>query len=194
MLQITQNLTGELSKSLNFLYRDSPLESIKCVEIGSFEGLGSIVIHDKLCKHESSSLICIDPFDDEYVKGSTTLSFWNSACKGQKGRFYHNTKNYNKIIPMQGYSDEMILKIDDNTIDFAYIDGDHSPEQVYKDACGIFKKMKVGGIILFDDYLWFMNGIRTQLGIDKFLSEYSGKYEILLKNYQLAIKVTQTPI
>ena len=94
---------------------------------------------------------------------------------------------------MQGYSDEMILKLEDNTVDFAYIDGDHSPKQVYKDACGIFKKMKVGSIILFDDYLWCINGIRTQDGVDRFLLEYSGKYELLLKNYQLAIKVTQTP-
>jgi predicted O-methyltransferase YrrM len=192
MTQVTVDLTKNLKDSLNLLYKTKPADKLICVEIGSFEGIGSILIHDTLCNNEYSKLFCIDPFDDEYVKGSTTLSFWNSACKGQKQRFYHNTKNYKKIIPMQGYSDEMILKLDDNTIDFAYIDGDHSPEQVNKDACGIFKKMKVGSIILFDDYLWCINGIRTQLGIDKFLSEYSGKYELLLKNYQLAIKVTQT--
>jgi predicted O-methyltransferase YrrM len=191
MIKITVDLTQHLRNNLKQLYLNIPAHKLICVEIGSFEGGGSILIHDTLCNNESSRLFCIDPFDDEYVKGSTTLSFWNSACQGQKQRFYHNTKNYKKIIPMQGYSDEMILKIDDNTIDFAYIDGDHSPEQVYKDACAIFKKMKVGGIILFDDYLWCINGIRTQLGIDKFLSEYSGKYELLLKNYQLAIRLLE---
>lgn len=188
-MHFTSDLTPNLKKSLYECYTSKVVSKMNCVEIGSFEGMGSILINDYLCTHPESVLYCIDPFDDEYVKGSITLSFWNSACKGQKQRFYHNTKNYKKIFPMQGYSDEMILKLDDNTIDFAYIDGDHSPEQVYKDACGIFKKMKVGGIILFDDYLWCVNGIRTQLGIDKFLSEYSGKYELLLKNYQLAIRL-----
>ena len=46
----------------------------------------------------------------------------------------------------------MIPKLLDNTIDFAYIDGDHSPEQVYKDAINILPKMKSNSIILFDDY------------------------------------------
>ena len=191
---MTVDLTQHLRNNLKQLYLNNPDHKLICVEIGSFEGIGSILIHDTLCNNESSQLFCIDPFDDEYVKGSKEMSFWNSACKGQKERFHHNTKHYTKIIPMQGYSDEMFLKLDDSSIDFVYIDGDHSPEQVYKDACAIFKKMKDGGIILFDDYLWVMNKITTQLGIDKFLAEYSGKYELLLKNYQLAIRVIQSPI
>jgi hypothetical protein len=39
-----------------------------------------------------------------------------------------------------------------NTINFVYIDGDHSPEQVYKDAVNMLPKMKSNGIILFYDY------------------------------------------
>jgi predicted O-methyltransferase YrrM len=190
---ITQDLTKNLGDSLRTLYSHIPITPYTCVEIGSFEGLGSILIDKYLCNHPDSKLYCIDPFDDEYVKGSETLSFWNSACEGQKERFYHNTKLHTKIIPMQGYSDEMIQKLDNNTIDFAYIDGDHSPEQVYKDAVNIFPKMKDNSIILFDDYLWNINNIRTRDGIDKFLNEYSGKYNLLLKNYQIAIQITLTP-
>jgi hypothetical protein len=87
----------------------------------------------------------------------------------------------------------MILKIEDNSVDFVYIDGDHSPEQVYKDAVNMFPKMKKLGIILFDDYGFTTNGVITAKGIDKFLDEYEGKYELLFKNYQLAVRVTQTP-
>jgi hypothetical protein len=49
--------------------------------------------------------------------------------------------------------------------------------------------MKNNGIILFDDYLFNVNGVITRDGIDKFLQEYEGKYEILFKEYQAAIKV-----
>jgi len=99
------------------------------------------------------------------------------------------TKNFSKIIECKEISDTMIPKLEENNIDFAYIDGDHSPEQVYKDAVNIFKKMKIGGIILFDDYLWEINGMKTKIGIDKFLDEYIGKYKLLFKNYQLAISI-----
>jgi hypothetical protein len=185
----TYDLTNNLKVSLRELYHNKPVEQLLCVEIGSFEGRGSIVIHNYLCNNTNSKLYCIDPFDDEYVKGSSTMSFWNSACKGQKARFYNNTQDYTKIIPMQGYSDEMILKLEDKTIDFAYIDGDHSAEQVYKDAVAIFPKMKHNSILLFDDYEWVKNGHITKNGIDKFLNEYSDKYILLFKNLQLAIRI-----
>jgi hypothetical protein len=187
----TIDLTYHLKVSLTKLF-NNPTHAMNCVEIGSFEGIGSILIHEMLCKNENSRLYCIDPFDDEYVKGNEQLSFWNKACIGQRGRFYNNTKHIEKIIPLQGYSDEMILKIEDNTIHFAYIDGDHSPEQVYKDAVNIFPKMKNLGIILFDDYGFTTNGVITAKGIDKFLYEYSERYELLFKDYQLAIRIIQT--
>ena len=43
---------------------------------------------------------------------------------------------------------------------------------------------KEKGFMLFDDYLWEDTGI----GIDKFLNEYSGKYDLLAKDYQVLIK------
>ena len=96
---------------------------------------------------------------------------------------------FTKIVPMEGYSDDMIIKLEDRSIDFAYIDGDHSEEQVYKDAIGIFPKMKSNSIILFDDYKWSMHGHITKNGIDRFLNEYYGKYRLIFKKYQLAIHI-----
>lgn len=188
-MQCTIDLTLHLKESLEILYQTNPKQQMLCVEIGSFEGIGSILINNVLCNHSNSKLLCIDPFDDEYVKGNDKMAFWNSACKGQLGRFKKNTINYPKIIECKGTSDAIIPTLEDNSIDFAYIDGDHSPEQVYKDAVNTFPKMKKCGIILFDDYLWNINGIRTAIGIDKFLHEYTGKYTLLIKNYQLAISI-----
>jgi hypothetical protein len=69
------------------------------------------------------------------------------------------------------------------------IDGDHSPEQVYKDAVNMWPKMKKGSVILFDDYQFVANGLKTADGIDTFLKEKEGSYMLLLKNWQLAIRV-----
>jgi len=183
------DLTENLEASLHNLYPSKPEDVMKCVEIGSFEGKGSILINNLLCKNKDSILYCIDPFDDEYVKGNDKMAFWNHVCNGQYFKFKHNTENYPKVIEMRGISDIMIPKLDDNSIDFCYIDGDHSPDQVYKDITYMFKKMKNNSIVLFDDYLWAMNGIVTKTGIDKFLNEYKGKYEILIQNFQIAIRI-----
>jgi len=184
------DLTSSLKESLRYLYpqiKDYPV--MKCVEIGSFEGRGSVLLHDHLCKNKDSILYCIDPFDDEYVKGNDKMAFWNDACNGQYIKFKTNTSNLSKIIEMKGVSDIMIPTLEDNSIDFCYIDGDHSPDQVYKDIINMFGKMKNGSIVLFDDYLWEMNGIVTKIGIDRFLNEYIDKYELLFKKYQLAIRI-----
>ena len=187
MQHFTEDFTESLYNSLSFLYSDVS-DKMTCVEIGSFEGRGSILICEYLCKHIDSKLFCIDPFDNEYVKGNEKMAFWNSACNGQLARFRNNTSSYPKITELKGTSDNLIKYLDDNSIDFVYIDGDHSPEQVYKDAVNIFIKMKKNGIILFDDYTWVNGDIITAEGIDKFLNEYIGQYTLLLKKFQVAIQ------
>jgi len=188
-LQVTQDLTHELVKSLKTIYPDDVLIPMTCVEIGAFEGKGSILIAERLCKNSESKLYCIDPLDDEYVKGDDRLAFWNHACVGQKARFMNNTKAYPNIVLLEGVSDTMMPLLGDGSVDFVYIDGDHSPEQVYKDAIGMWSKMKKGGVILFDDYMFVANGLKTADGIDRFLKEKEGSYTLLLKNWQLAIRL-----
>ena len=185
----TCDYSGPLQDNLPRLYPTIPQEIMKCVEIGSFEGKGSIIINDRLCKNKESILYCIDPFHDEYVRGNPLMAFWDHACVGQYGRFKENTAHIPNLIEMKGYSDNMIPTLDDNSIDFCYIDGDHSPHQVYKDAVNVFRKMKNRSIILFDDYLWEGNGLITKLGVDRFLEEYKGRYELLISNWQLAIRI-----
>jgi len=188
MLNFSCDITRNLRTSLEIIYPVKPSSKMICVEVGSFEGRGSILICDYLCTNADSKLYCIDPLDDEYVKGDEKMAFWNSACVGQLSKFRNNISYYPKIYEHRGTSDNMIPRLDNNSIDFVYIDGDHSPEQVYKDAVNMFAKMKDGGVILFDDYLWEMNGIVTKIGVDKFLEEYKGKYELLLSDFQLAIR------
>ena len=190
MLKFSCDITRNLRTSLEIIYPVKPSSKMICVEVGSFEGRGSILICDHLCMNAESKLYCIDPLDDEYVKGDEKMAFWNSACVGQLAKFRNNISFYPKIYEHRGTSDTMIPRLDNNSIDFVYIDGDHSPEQVYKDAVNMFAKMKDGGVILFDDYLWEMNGIVTKIGVDKFLEEYKGKYELLLSDFQLAIRRT----
>ena len=183
------DLTKNLIESLTLIYPEKPQEVMNCVEIGSFEGKGSIEINNYLCENKDSVLFCIDPFDDEYVKGNVSMSFWDHACRDQHKKFKQNTNNYPKIREMKGYSDNMINFLDENSVDFCYVDGDHSPDQVYKDAKNILGKMKNNGVILFDDYLWSHDDVKTKTGIDKFLDEFKNNIKVIFSKYQLAIRV-----
>ena len=185
----TCDITSNLFSSIDAIYPKLPTGPMTCVEIGSFEGRGSLLIAQLLCKHEHSKLYCIDPLDDDYVKGDERMAFWNHACEGQRARFYNNVKNVPSIVLLEGTSDTMIPHIADGSVDFVYIDGDHSPEQVYKDAVTIMSKLKKGSVMLFDDYEWNVNGMKTADGIDRFLREHTGRYELLLKNWQLAVRI-----
>ncbi len=74
--------------------------------------------------------------------------------------------------------------------DFIYIDGDHRELAVYEDAVNCFDLCKTNGYILFDDYLWkdFSDEQVTKKGVDKFVSEYSEKIEVILDGNQFLIK------
>ena len=62
--------------------------------------------------------------------------------------------NHNKkAIIMQGFSVDMALKIKDKSLDFVYLDADHSYEGVMSDLEAWFPKLKKGGIMFGHDYL-----------------------------------------
>lgn len=190
-MEFTQNWTPNLETSLRTLFPNPVKTPFHCVEIGCFEGKGSLLIASELCGHPESRLYCIDPWDDVYIKSDERLSTpkINGLCVGQYDRFIHNTKSEARIIPMKGASDERIPELPGG-LDFAYIDGDHTPRQVYKDAVNVFQKVRSGGFILFDDYQFNVNGVVTAEGIDQFLEEYSDHLEILFKNHQVAVRKT----
>lgn len=51
-------------------------------------------------------------------------------------------------------SDEFFAKIQDNELDWVYIDGDHSKEGVLRDLYSSLRVVKSGGQIFGDDYRW----------------------------------------
>jgi cephalosporin hydroxylase len=60
--------------------------------------------------------------------------------------------------------------------DWIYLDGDHSYEAVLADLSAWFPKVKIGGKIVCDDYIWVdENGTRSvQAAVDTFLEAHPG--------------------
>lgn len=188
MPHFTQNWSDAIGGSIDRCYPVVPEGPMTIVEIGSFEGRGSLVLHERLCSHPDSKLICIDPWQDSYVENFTPFQNLDPLFKGQWARFKENTANISKLQALRGTSTEKIPQLLDDSVDFAYIDGDHSPEQVYLDGKLMFDKLRIGSFMVFDDYEWKHAGQRCGDGVDRFVSEYKNHVKVLFKNWQLGIK------
>lgn len=83
-----------------------------------------------------------------------------------------------------------LQKFDDDSIDFAYVDGDHSYEGVKADLVALFPKMRVGGVMAFDDYHrrgWWGDGVIR--AINEFLGSKPDQLRIrAIAGAQLAIE------
>lgn len=121
------------------------------VEIGVAFGSNSY----KLLKNfKELTLYSLDP----YVKYSDTDSM-SKLTEGENGDNLYNFV-FNRLNNSYGDrsklvrsdSSYLINNIEDNSLDFVFIDGDHSYEGVKIDIENSFSKVKSGGLISGDDY------------------------------------------
>jgi len=149
---------------------------IEYLEIGTFHGANAISVNKSYAKHEDSKIYCIDPWLDysdypEY-KGKQDINydiFMNNIS---------NTNEISKFIIKRGFSNEIVPTFEDNKFDIIYVDGNHEPEFVLEDAVLSFRKLKIGGYMIFDDYGWGGPDL-TQRGIDAFLNGYHKRINVL---------------
>ena len=152
------------------------------LEIGSYEGRSTCwLMQNGLA--EDGTIICIDPFTD--AKGFQNLDlierFEDNTFKAKKKNQYlrlMQTASYYALAEIIGEHEDQF--------DFVYIDGNHRPDFVLTDACMVWDIVRPGGVILFDDYEYPEEP--TKKGIDAFLTCFDGQYDMVLKNYQLAVR------
>lgn len=154
-------------------YIDRP---IRYLEIGAFYGANLISVANTYCKHADSVLHCIDPWEDY-----TDYPEYKDRQAGIYDTFNRNIENSgekHKIVVHRGYSHKIVHELEDNYFDIIYIDGNHEPDYVMEDAVLSFRKLKKGGILIFDDYGWGGPDL-TQRGIDGFIHGFHKKINVL---------------
>lgn len=142
---------------------------INYLEIGAFYGANVISVAQSYGLHSDSQLYCIDPWEDyeDYPEYKTQQSIIYKTFLDN----IEKSGEQQKIHVKRGYSNTIIPTFTDAFFDIIYIDGNHEPEYVMEDAVLAFRKLKVGGIMIFDDYGWGGPDL-TQRGIDGFISGY----------------------
>ena len=185
----------------NWFTDDNWSESIKFdktkelhfLEIGSFEGMSTIWFLENYLKNENSTITCIDPWlnysqnEDSYNSYFKTENQWNFKNSNVKSTFLFNIVEYgeaNKVHIEQGFSHEILAKLmgNEKKYDLILIDGNHTAPFVISDAVLSWHLLKVGGFMIFDDYLWFLDRKETltpKLSVDSFIRIFSDYLEVI---------------
>jgi len=134
------------------------------VEIGVWQGWYT----NHLIQRTSMSIVGIDPwvatesYEDLDDKATTEEDF-DAFASGNDGYTWQETRyistiNTLKQLPLQkwtilrGYSYKLKHFFADESLDFVYVDGEHSYEAVSQDIADWWPKIKPGGILAGHDY------------------------------------------
>ncbi len=148
--------------------------AIEVLEIGSFEGMATCWFLDYILTHPAAKITCVDLYFQD--------------------NFNHNIAQTNashKVTKLNGNSHHILPTLTANQYDIIYIDGSHQADDVKQDATLAWNLLKLGGVMIFDDYLLSMPEKHEQepkIGIDTFLQSIANKYQVLHQEYQLLIK------
>lgn len=115
---------------------------LRALEIGSFEGRSTLWLCENILNSPDSRIDCVDFFAPDPVYGD------------YHARFRENTASHRgKIREYAGNSYDMLKQVE-GPYDIVYVDGWHSAFGAMADGVMAWPMLKVGGVMIFDDYLW----------------------------------------
>jgi predicted O-methyltransferase YrrM len=155
------------------------------LEIGSFEGRSTCWLLENTQAH----VTCVDTWEgsDE----NTT-----EQKDGLFDRFQDSIKDHkDRVTICRGFSGEVLRTFPcEPKFDFIYIDGSHYSKDVLEDAVLSWRLLKPGGVIIFDDLNWTVDGNNLRdlrnprVGIEAFCAVFQP--QILAVYNQLVVQKT----
>ena len=117
----------------------------KGVEVGTQRGLYAKVLCEK---NPNIELVCVDPWCA--FNKRVTLEVQDANFRlAQENTLGHNVKF------MRMFSMDAVIQFADESLDFVYIDGDHTFDHAAMDIICWSKKVRSGGIVACHDYFHF---------------------------------------
>lgn len=173
-----------------------PLAPRRIIEIGCFEGRATTWLIEQCARVQPIELHCVDTWQggEEFASVNADGRLLSAA----EARFDHNVAAaiaraphevlYNKH---KARSNQALVEIlasgEFGGYDLIYIDGSHLASDVLSDAVLAFELLRVGGLMIFDDYLWCMqaDGSQDSLfmpkpAIDAFINIFQRKMKVVV--------------
>jgi len=157
-------MTSLADESIFTIYRDAVDNFSRgvFVELGCFQGASTIYLA-KLIKDAGKSIViyAVDKWENSIapgVEGSIFHEFWGNVMIAGVEQF---------IRPIQADSADAAKLFADGSVDFCFIDADHSYNGFKRDLEGWFPKIKSGGWIGGHDYNQDVQRVCHDILIDK---------------------------
>ena len=158
----------DLIDYINKYYRHT--NEMKMIEIGSYAGESTMMFANNFNK-----VISIDPYLNDYDLNDDACHHMDLTSVYLI--FLNNIESYKNIVNIRKTSDEAVFEIPNDFVDFVYIDGLHTYEQVKKDIANYLPKIKNGGFIGGHDYHvnWkgVMDAVNENFKVDAIFSDSS---------------------
>jgi predicted O-methyltransferase YrrM len=144
-----------------------PLDPRRILEIGSYEGRSACWLIETLAKPDAPlELHCIDTWGGGIEHGAGAA--YEADMNAVEMRFNTNVKLLVDAKRQQGMTltvaahkslswrvlAKLLAEGREGTFDLVYVDGSHQAPDVLSDAVMAFPLLRVGGLLIFDDYLW----------------------------------------
>lgn len=188
--EFTYDWTSHHLKLWEELLGDKAGTATAVLEIGSFEGRSALFFLQFLPK---SRITCVDSFQgsEEHVGPG---SKYESDMAEVERRFDRNLKPFaGRVEKRKGHSLTILpgLAAERPLYDVIYVDGGHSATSTYSDARLAWDLLDNDGVMILDDYRWGPDlpmARRPEAGIEAFLSQVAGEYELLHRGQQIVIR------
>ena len=161
----------------------------RVLQVGCYEGRCTSFLVETCSGPDLLSLYCVDTW-----QGSADLS--PERMKGVEQRFDQNVAlaiqraqgpvRVTKLSAPSRAALATLIATGCKPFDLVYVDGSHTAPDVLLDAVLSFQLIRIGGVMIFDDYLWSMeppqyaDPLNTpRLAIDTFVTTYARKLRVL---------------
>ena len=163
-------------------------QPVQMVEVGCFEGRSTLWFANYLTNNDSS-LYCIDTWQGGEEIERVGLNFdmdkvWNN--------FKHNIAQHpfhEQIHVLPGRSQKMLIPLLTtlySQIDFIYLDGSHTQRDTLVDLVFALSLVKVGGVIIVDDYL-------NNMSTNNKLLRPKGAVDFVVSSFGDSVSFSMTP-
>jgi predicted O-methyltransferase YrrM len=162
----------------------------RILEIGSYEGYSACFMIDECAKAGPLELHCIDTWQggvehDPAAMAAVEARFDRNVELAALAASHLVTVKKHKATSTAALA-HLMSREPPGGFDLVYVDGSHQAPVVLADAVMGFQLLKVGGIMIFDDYLWSLQEAGQQdfydlpkPAIDAFVNIYQRKLGLI---------------
>jgi len=165
---------------------------LKVLEIGSWEGLSSFFI---LSEIPNAYLTCVDTWEGSVEHKSYNFASEFNLLNIEKTFDGNMSLFESRFTKFKGTSLSFFSNNSNSQkFDFIYVDGSHEFNDVLNDIFSSFQVLKIGGILVMDDYFWNFHDnsrLNSMVAINFFLRVQKGFYKIIFVTTQVAIIKTR---